>query len=91
MFFTETPSEKDMKISSPPKKRPKIKLLNSSEKHMILDVCKTKLQLNPNVLIKDIVSKAAHCIGVSESSIYRVIREYKNTHILKSSPECETS
>jgi predicted DNA-binding transcriptional regulator AlpA len=52
---------------------------------MILNVHKTELQLNPNILIEDIVRKAAYCTGVSESSIYRVIREYnKTTHILKS-------
>jgi transposase len=47
-------------------------------------MCKTELQLNPNILIDDIVRKAAYCTGVSESSIYRMIREYMTTHILKS-------
>jgi hypothetical protein len=51
---------------------------------MILNVYKTELQLNPNILIVDIVRKAAYFTGVSESSIYPAIREYKTSHILKS-------
>jgi hypothetical protein len=51
---------------------------------MILDVYKTELQLSPNILIHDIVKKEAYSTGVSECSIYRVIEEYKSTHILKS-------
>jgi hypothetical protein len=51
---------------------------------MILSVYKMELQLNPNILIHDIVKTAAYFIGVSECSIYRVIKEYKSTHILKS-------
>jgi transposase len=81
---TETASEKDMKILSPPKKRSKRKSLSSSEKRMILNVYKTELQLNPNILKHDIVKKAAYSTGVSECSIYRVIKEYNSTHILKS-------
>jgi predicted DNA-binding transcriptional regulator AlpA len=78
-----------MKISSPPKKQPKRKSLKSSEKHMILDVCKT--ELNPNILIYDIVRLAAYSTGVSESSIYHVIRKYKTTHILKSPKKVKLS
>jgi hypothetical protein len=89
MSSTETANEKDMKILSPPKKRPKSSL-SSSEKHTILNVYKTELQLNPNALI-DIVRKEAYCTGVSECSIYRVIKEYKSTHILKSPQKGETS
>jgi hypothetical protein len=55
---------------------------------MYINVHKTELQLNPNALIENIVRKVAYCTGVSESSIYHVIREYKTTHILKS-PEKE--
>jgi predicted DNA-binding transcriptional regulator AlpA len=51
---------------------------------MILNVYQTELQLHPNIFIDDIVRKAAYCTGLSESSIYCVIREYKTTHILKS-------
>jgi hypothetical protein len=73
-----------MKILSPPKKRSKRKSLSSSEKHMILNAYKMELQLNPNILIHVIVKKAAYSTEVSECSIYRVIKEYKSTHILKS-------
>jgi transposase len=51
---------------------------------MILDVHKTELQLNPNILLDNMVRKAAYFTGVSESSIYRVIGDYKTTHFLKS-------
>jgi hypothetical protein len=83
MSSTETASERDMKILSPPKKRSKRKSLSSSEKHMILNVYKTELQLNPNILIHDIVKKAAYSTGVSECSTYRVIKECNSIHILK--------
>jgi hypothetical protein len=68
---------------SPPKKRPKRKSLSSSEKYMILNLYKTELQLSSNILMVDIVRKAPYSTGVSDS-IYRVIRDYKATHILKS-------
>jgi hypothetical protein len=77
MSSTATASEKDMKILSPPKKRSKRKSLSSSEKHMILNVYKTELQLNPNILIHDIVKKAAYSTGVSECSIYHVIKNIR--------------
>jgi transposase len=51
---------------------------------MIINVYKTESQLNPNILIHDIVKKAAYSTGVSKCSVYRVIKEYKSTHILKS-------
>jgi predicted DNA-binding transcriptional regulator AlpA len=51
---------------------------------MIPKVYKTELQLNVNILIDDIIRQAAHFVGVSESSICHVIRDYKATHILKS-------
>jgi hypothetical protein len=76
----ETASEKGMKILSPPKKRS----ISSSEKHMILNVYKMELQLDPNILMHYIVKKAAYFTGVSECFIYRVIKEYKSTHILRS-------
>jgi predicted DNA-binding transcriptional regulator AlpA len=58
---------------------------------MTLNVYKTELQLNPNILIDDNARKAAYCTGVSESSIYRVIREYKTTHILMSPKKVKLS
>jgi DNA-directed RNA polymerase subunit H (RpoH/RPB5) len=73
-----------MKILSLHKKRPKRKSLSSSEKQMMLNVYQTELKLNPNILTDDFVSKAAYFTGVSESFIFRVMREYKTTHILKS-------
>jgi hypothetical protein len=91
MSSMETASEKDMKILSPPKKWSKRKSLSSSEKHMILNVYKTELQLNPNIWIHDIVKTAAYSTGVSKCSTYRVIKEYKSTHILKSPQKRETS
>jgi hypothetical protein len=86
----EAASERDMKILSPPKKRSKIKSPSSSEKHMILNVYKMELQLNPNILLHDIVKKAAYFTGVSECSIYRVIKEYKSTRS-EVTPKGETS
>ena len=89
MSSTETVSERN-NILSPPKKRPKRKPLSSAEKSMILNVYKMTLELNPDSLIDDIVKKASESTGVSESSVYRVIREYKATHTLKS-PKKEKS
>jgi hypothetical protein len=58
---------------------------------MILNVYKMELQLNPNILIDDIVRKAVYRTGVSESSIHGVIREHKTAHILKSPQKVKLS
>lgn len=77
-------AEDHVQTVSPPKKRPKRKYLSKMEKHMILNTYKSETETNANVLISDIVSKVAYTTGTSDSSVYRVIREYKTTHELHS-------
>lgn len=72
------------KSLSPPKKRTKRKALSKLEKDMILNVYKTALESNPEVLISDIADNAARATGVCKSSVFKVLREYKECGILNS-------
>lgn len=69
---------------SPPKKRIKRTALSKAEKNMILNVYKTAIESNPERLISDIGNEAARITGVSKASVFRVMREYKNSGVLNS-------
>ena len=58
------------------KNRVKRKALRKAEKGMILKVYKNALELNPELPISNIKDKAAHLMGVSKASVFRVILEY---------------
>lgn len=62
---------------SPPKKRQKKCPLSRAEKNMIMNVYKTELDADPSNLISDIVKKTSASTGVSTTTVYRVVAEYK--------------
>jgi transposase/DNA-directed RNA polymerase subunit H (RpoH/RPB5) len=82
--MSTTESANEVQTITPPKKRPQRKPLSRGEKHMVLNSYKVEVERNPAILLSDIVSNTACATGVSERSVYRVIREYKTIHELKS-------
>lgn len=71
-------------FSSPQKKRPKT-ILTSGERLMIINIVKYVKKTKPEAECLsnyDIVKKTSEICGVSERSIYRVLREYSDTHTI---------
>ncbi len=50
----------------------------TSEEEMILNAYKFYWQLNPEISINDVFEKTACRTGVSQSSVCKMIREYKS-------------
>ena len=62
---------------SPPKLRVKKKALSKAEKEMILNGFKNVLESNSELPISSVRDEAAHVMGVSKASVFRVTSEYK--------------
>lgn len=83
MSSTETADENvDLNGLSPPKKRTKRNHLSSGEKNIILNIYKSEMLENPTSLVDEVVKRVANKVGTSCATVYRVIREYKQTHTL---------
>lgn len=70
----------NMCFYTPPKKRPKKLHFNINEKNVIMNIYKTQLEENPLLPVDELVRKAGNIAGVSSSSVYAVMREYKQKH-----------
>ena len=66
----------------PPKKIAKKLHFSFSEKQIILNIYKHQMQERDDSSVEEIVCKVAIISGVSRSSVYRIIREYKSNHSL---------
>ena len=71
-------------FGSPIKKHKQGKGFHTGEKTQIINAYKTLLKDNPELAIKDIVSKVASSLGVTIRSVYRILKEYRSTGQLKS-------
>ena len=69
---------------SPIKKHEKGKGFRKSEKQKILNIYKTLINDNPSFSNIDIVHKVALACGISKTSVYNILKEYKTTGELKS-------
>lgn len=82
MSDTETADETVDISYTPPKNRAKKLHFNASEKQTILNIYKNEMQENDNKTVDEVVSKTANISGVSSSSVYRILREYRANHSL---------
>nr|CAH7758097.1 unnamed protein product [Callosobruchus chinensis] len=78
----KTPDEVIDISYTPPKKRAKELHFSVSEKQIILNIYKHEMQQRNDLSVEEIVCKVAMISGVSRSSVYRIIREYKSNHLL---------
>lgn len=67
---------------SPPRKRTKKSHLTVQTKEVILNVYKYEFQGNPALPLADIEQRAADKAGVPASSVFKIVKEYKDTHSL---------
>ena len=82
MSDTDTAGEIDNICFTPPKKRAKRLHLSAAEKQIILNIYKNQMQQNADLAIEEVVLKVAEISGVSRSSVYKIIKEYKCNHSL---------
>ncbi|XP_072381874.1 uncharacterized protein [Diabrotica undecimpunctata] len=75
---------------TPPKKRSKKGHLSVDVKEIIVNVYKHELQENPALILSAVEKRVADKVGVSDSSVFKVIREYKTTHTLVVPKKCTT-
>ncbi|XP_072400288.1 uncharacterized protein [Diabrotica undecimpunctata] len=73
-----------------PKKRSKKGHLSVDVKEIIVNVYKHELRENPALILSAVEKRVADKVGVSDSSVFKVIREYKTTHTLVAPKKCTT-
>lgn len=65
-----------------PKKRSRKGHLDVNTKEMVLNMYEREMEENPTMVVEDIVRRVANIAGVSDRSVYKIIKEYKDTHVL---------
>lgn len=75
-------------IASPRKKRPKMSPFTANEKHMVINVYKYVQQTWSSVTEPqrkhDLVAKTASILCIGEASVYRILKDYKETGVVSS-------
>ncbi|KAI4465096.1 homeobox-like domain superfamily [Holotrichia oblita] len=66
-------------VYCPPKKREKASHLSSAEKQTIIYAYKKIITDSPDIRKGDMINHISHVLGISRSTVYRVISEYNKT------------
>ncbi|XP_025191797.1 uncharacterized protein LOC112592046 [Melanaphis sacchari] len=81
---TETASPPDETFPSPIKKNKRGKIISFDERLKIINMYKTNLEKDPNVSIRNMRRIISKSMGIGDSTVYRIINEYKKKNTVTS-------